>query len=220
LLNCCKTCGVIIYNKNGYCISHRDCSKENNSFFGKKQLPEKMKAAGQKIKKKWKEDENYRDRIVKFRQLLEQRLVCSKRMIRTWKEGKLHSNLNHLNESKAEKQFFSDLKNIYVSKIEKKHIKSEDGHWIIPDVILVDINHIIEFYGDFWHANPKIYKPEDIIHHKIKAKEIWERDKERIERLEKLGYFVHTVWQSEYKNDKAGFLEWFENYFCREGCIF
>jgi len=62
---------------------------------------------------------------------------------------------------------------------------------------IITVDYLIEFYGDYWHANPKIYKPDDIIHHKFKAKDIWENDKQRIKILEELGYFVHIVWQSD-----------------------
>lgn len=37
LLPTCKTCNVILpkWNKTGYCNLHRNCSGENNPFFGK-----------------------------------------------------------------------------------------------------------------------------------------------------------------------------------------
>jgi len=40
------------------------------------------------------------------------------------------------------------------------------------------LNIAVEFYGDFWHANPLIYKENDSILG-VSACEIWERDKIR-----------------------------------------
>ena len=46
-------------------------------------------------------------------------------------------------------------------------------------------NKIIEFYGDYWHGNPKLYKPDDVVgYKKIKVSKIWERDLNRIKRDE------------------------------------
>ena len=72
-----------------------------------------------------------------------------------------------------------------------------------PDYLLN--KHIIEFNGDFWHANPSIYKPEEVLERFNKtydiAKDIWERDKHRLSILESLGFKVLVVWESEYAED-------------------
>ena len=50
------------------------------------------------------------------------------------------------------------------------------------DFFLADLNLILEINGDFWHANPKIYRSEDLILKRNKyAKEIWQRDLEKKE---------------------------------------
>lgn len=35
---------------------------------------------------------------------------------------------------------------------------------------------IIEYNGDFWHANPKIYNESDVVHKNKVAKDIWNYD--------------------------------------------
>jgi hypothetical protein len=40
------------------------------------------------------------------------------------------------------------------------------------------LNVAVEFYGDFWHANPLIYKETDCILG-VSVSEIWKRDKAR-----------------------------------------
>lgn len=71
------------------------------------------------------------------------------------------------------------------------------------------LNIIIEFYGDFFHLNPKIYDADFIQfkHHEkaILAKNRWEHDKQRIEDIQQtLNCKVIIVWESTYKNDKKG----------------
>lgn len=71
------------------------------------------------------------------------------------------------------------------------------------------LNIIIEFYGDFFHLNPKIYDADFIQfkHHEkaILAKNRWQHDKERINDIQQtLNCKVIIVWESTYKNDKKG----------------
>ena len=73
------------------------------------------------------------------------------------------------------------------------------------DFTIQNILLIIEFNGDYWHANPKFYKADDIIKYPgnklIKAKEIWERDKVREQILKFNGYKLITVWEDDYRKD-------------------
>jgi very-short-patch-repair endonuclease len=58
---------------------------------------------------------------------------------------------------------------------------------------------IIEFDGDFWHANPKMYESTDLIYGKT-AKEIWNNDKKREDHILRSypnGKIIR-VWYSEY----------------------
>lgn len=71
------------------------------------------------------------------------------------------------------------------------------------------LNIIIEFYGDFFHLNPKIYDADFIQfkHHEkaILAKNRWQHDKERIDDIQQtLNCKIIIVWESTYKNDKKG----------------
>lgn len=66
--------------------------------------------------------------------------------------------------------------------------------------IVIDKN-IIEVQGDFWHANPKKYKPDDVLKFPSKkrptAKEIWKKDEEKKQIVEKLGYKILYLWESD-----------------------
>ena len=61
---------------------------------------------------------------------------------------------------------------------------------------------IIEFNGDYWHANPKIYDKTFINKtNGYTAKELWARDKSKIKYAQKRGYEVYTVWESDFRNN-------------------
>jgi len=70
----------------------------------------------------------------------------------------------------------------------------------IPDFLNYKKKIIIEVFGDYWHCNPNIedYKAENYIHPKIKltSKEIWEKDKLKIEMYSALGYRTIILWES------------------------
>jgi len=73
----------------------------------------------------------------------------------------------------------------------------------IPDVLIENKKLIIEVNGDYWHANPNKYKPNDTIKRfkgSITAKEIWQKDLERKKHLESFGYKVIYIWTSEIKS--------------------
>ena len=57
-------------------------------------------------------------------------------------------------------------------------------------VITSPVKAVIEFNGDFWHANPKIYGADDIVKipkNNKKASEIWEYEKQKLDLLTDIG---------------------------------
>lgn len=60
---------------------------------------------------------------------------------------------------------------------------------------------IIEFMGDYWHCNPKLYKGNFIVWSSkgkpYSANDVWIRDKIKKEYLESLGYTIIELWESE-----------------------
>lgn len=63
---------------------------------------------------------------------------------------------------------------------------------------------IIEFHGDFWHSNPKIYN-DNFVNPvtKIKACDKWEQDEQRTTDLENAGYEVLVWWESDLLTEDA-----------------
>jgi G:T-mismatch repair DNA endonuclease (very short patch repair protein) len=86
----------------------------------------------------------------------------------------------------------------------KTHEKTIDR--LQPDFLIG--NKIIEFFGDYWHQNPIKYNAGNTIKQNGKsAAEIWERDRQRVERLSSAGYEVLVVWEYDYRQNPKGTIE-------------
>jgi G:T-mismatch repair DNA endonuclease (very short patch repair protein) len=81
------------------------------------------------------------------------------------------------------------------------------------DFYLPELNLLVEFNGDYWHCNPKIYK-HDYFNKKLlkTAKEIWEKDFNKVYLAESRGYFCEVIWESDYKNNKNIILDIIKQY--------
>jgi len=230
----CKKCGARLLDKNktGFCNHHRDRTGKNNSFYGKRHTKEsidKMKIKTSIVsKEKWQEPE-YRKKVIKgiskprrkgfkkeqserikqwYKDNPEQKEIRKKKMKESWTKGLIVKNGYSCNSSKLEKELFNEIKKIAPSAKRKQTIRDMNNRWIFPDILIEDWGTIIEFYGNYWHANPKFYKENDMILN-YKAKDIWKKDKERINRLRNIPdgrfpkeYNVIIVWQDDYQKDK------------------
>lgn len=65
---------------------------------------------------------------------------------------------------------------------------------------------VIEFFGDYWHANPIKYGPEAMIRKK-KASDIWQHDEKKIIDLRDAGYDVLVIWERDYQINPSLILE-------------
>ena len=69
-----------------------------------------------------------------------------------------------------------------------------------PDIFL-EPNICVFIDGDFWHANPNKYKPDDYIAHERFAKDIWAKDIRINNTLATMGNSVIRLWESDIKNN-------------------
>lgn len=77
---------------------------------------------------------------------------------------------------------------------------------MFPDVYIPAAKLVIEFNGDFWHANSNIYNITDqrSLFNGMNAAAIHERDRKRSElMLETLGsdHLIHVVWEYDFRHD-------------------
>lgn len=243
----CKECNKLLLNSNksGYCNIHRDRTGKNNSFYGKKHQQETINIIKRKNKlaseNLWKNN-IYRDKVISgvskprregfkkeqsdrikewFKNNPEQRKIRSAHMRKSWELGKIIPNKNvSCNSSAVEKRFFNDISKLCPNRVERYTLNSPDGKWLFPDLIMFDIGYVIEFYGNYWHANPDIYNAEDIVHHGIKASEIWGKDEKRIKKLSSIGFETEIVWESCYKRNREGVLQHIDSFINWDSCCF
>ena len=235
----CPKCGCRISDKNksGYCNKHRDRSGPNNPMYGRSvqscMTPEKIEKWKENLskgsKQNWQKEE-YRAKVIASntgkKRTEEFRKGQSKRTKQSyvnnpelrkkrgelfsecWKDGRNHYHGKASNRSKAEEALYSELEATGKYKLERTTIYVGNNTYYYPD-ILINKKFIVEFYGDYWHANPQIYPVNKVIRPKtgMTADDIHAYDTARQKALEDMGYKYMVVWQSEWKADKNAVLK-------------
>lgn len=223
----CSICEIPIgdLGKTGLCFKCN--SIHNNNFNKNPRSPDSIAKTKEKVsaslKKKW-EDKDYRERVIKgtskprkesfkkeqslrikkwFDDNPGQKKLRSSRMKRTWAEGRISHHNIHYNKSKMEVVLSDKIKEIYQNDLvdSNKTLRNpETGKIYFPDIFIPDLGIVIEFYGDYWHANPEKYSPEDIVFNKRTSREIWNHDSERIKGILncKGVKAVEVIWQSDF----------------------
>jgi len=146
--------------------------------------PKWRKKASKNLKKKWDSGE-----------MEHARKIMSNKLKETRRLGKIKSIIR----SKKEKDIINEIKKLGYTV---KHSYRVDTK--ICDIFIPKINLIIEYNGDYWHCNPKKYKPE--YYHQVKkktAKELWEYDKNKIDLIKGYGYNLEIVWESDLREDNT-----------------
>lgn len=136
----------------------------------------------------------------------EQREIRSNAMKTNWENNLIEWHVHRgPNYSKDELRFGDLLREALgdnASKLITKFKLERDNypkHFWCPDFKYE--NFIIEFDGDYWHANG--YDDNEIVHHNITAKEIRERDEMKNAAYRRAGFSVIRVWLSDFKKDTS-----------------
>lgn len=118
------------------------------------------------------------------------------------------------NCSKLQLEFFNLLQrkipyNILYGRNEKTVWVNKKNYYIV-DGYISEKNIVIEFYGDYWHANPKVYNEDKIIKYfkgNLISKEVWEHDdKRKNEIVNKLNCKFIVVWEKDYCENKESII--------------
>lgn len=121
--------------------------------------------------------------------------------------------------SVSEEKFTKLLEDKLETKLEYTTFTKPYGKWskYLDSYVIYDIKHgdfIIEFNGDYWHANPKTYKDTALIRGKT-AVEIQQRDMLKLKTAKDLGFRTYTVWESDFNNNPEKtineVIEWIQN---------
>lgn len=112
--------------------------------------------------------------------------------------------------SNLEKEFIKSIED-KIGKLENSSINKPFGKWseYLDTYVVYDIKHkncIIEFNGDYWHGNPKIYKDDAVIRGTL-VKNIQARDYLKLKTVEDLGFKTLVIWESDYKQNKQKIIQ-------------
>jgi hypothetical protein len=90
------------------------------------------------------------------------------------------------------------LDSLNIPKENRNYWLSHNGKSYIVDGINLEEKIIYEFYGDYWHGNPKFYKLNDINHFNKKTfGELYSKTMQREKELKELGYTLITKWEDK-----------------------
>ena len=106
-------------------------------------------------------------------------------------------------------RFLNDLAKEW--KVDIQHAENR-GEYIIKDSELKcyykadgyfehdNKKYVVEFHGNYYHGNPKMYKPDSICKlRRITFGELFKKTEERMYRIKALGYEVIYIWEQDYK---------------------
>jgi very-short-patch-repair endonuclease len=139
------------------------------------------------------------------------------------KYGKIEGTKRYLTIIKKKSQYYSNISQELFKKLNIKDsqyaIKNGEKFFkinnrrIFVDFISEELKLIIEYNGDIFHANPKMFGPNDKPHpfNNLTSKEIWEKDKSRYLILKSEGYKVITIWDTDFKLNKEKTIEYLNN---------
>lgn len=92
----------------------------------------------------------------------------------------------------------------YGTKNREYTLKNDEGYYYRYDFCDLNRRKMIEFNGDVFHGNPKIFLPEDKPHpfQDKTAKELWESDEIKKQIAIKNGFTELIIWEKDYREDK------------------
>lgn len=82
------------------------------------------------------------------------------------------------------------------------------GKRYFPDIVSRDRMVVVEYYGDYWHCWPGKYDAS--FYHSVigmSARDVWERDRVRMQAIAGAGYKSVIVWEHEFKSDCDGMVD-------------
>lgn len=71
------------------------------------------------------------------------------------------------------------------------------------DFFVPDLALIVDFHGDYWHANPSLYEHDSVIRHvkgkQVMALDLWSRDATRRREVLRRGLRYAVLWESDFR---------------------
>ena len=120
-------------------------------------------------------------------------------------KSKNNHKLSACYNSSGEKRIWDILKNHGITFEINFVIKIDKNHWRLYDIRISKTKNLIEFNGDYWHANPSLYKENDILFFKkgnVTASDIWAKDCYKKDLANKNGFLVTYIWENEIEDER------------------
>ena len=120
--------------------------------------------------------------------------------IRMYKELNIQlPNLNNLNLKGNRKSNNSDACLDYLGiPNDRHHREVKIGKYFVDGL---KNNFVIEFFGDYFHANPEFYIPEQKLLGGT-AKQKWQRDASRLKYIQEKGFNIIKIWENDWNKFK------------------
>lgn len=125
------------------------------------------------------------------------------------KHDKLYS---YSPSSKKADKFFSELLEMYDNEHVYTNVKSKefgikvDDKYFYYDFVDTSTKRCIEYNGNYYHGNPKMYE-DDFIIRNTSVKERHEFDRRKNASIKEKGYDILVIWESEEDDDHDGCIK-------------
>lgn len=109
--------------------------------------------------------------------------------------------------SKVEMLAFESIK-VSVEELQLS-VRLDNLYWGPYDYGNLASKKLIEFYGTYWHADPRFYDREYFFKQKQQfAHQIWARDRAKRTFALNRGFRVCVIWEHDWYNDKQGVIDY------------
>lgn len=145
-----------------------------------------------------------------------------------WQESLNKAGFHQLGHSKISQELFNEIIKkysindtdyiFYETKNKEYTLKNDNGFFYRYDFCDLKRRKFIEFNGDIYHANPKIYKEYDKPNpfHNLTSKELWEIDADKKSIAERNGFEELIVWEKDYRENKEKIINECLNFLFRD----
>lgn len=96
-----------------------------------------------------------------------------------------------------------DKRYCYFHELNKEFGKWSDSNYYLYDFVLTNKLKCIEFNGNYYHMNPKLYEANEFNKKMgLTAKEIWKKDSCKLDVIKDCNYDILVIWENDYIKNK------------------
>jgi G:T-mismatch repair DNA endonuclease (very short patch repair protein) len=127
----------------------------------------------------------------------------------------LGRNMGSKFQSKVEIQLFEKLRQ-KIGPVIDISVRLDNPYLGPYDFGNKDLKNLIEFYGTYWHCDPRSFQPDEMHPQKqMLARHVWARDRAKRTYALNSGYRIFCVWEEDYRRDPTEIVsrieQWWSN---------